>query len=116
LRRRRGLVEVADACNSRYWQWALDVLHHWRDCAAAPGTFAGTGITHASELDLSRFRHLSEKDARLLRDEVELECDTFLTIERKLVTHASHLRRITGLEVLRPPQLAQHLQPAIGLL
>jgi hypothetical protein len=39
-----------------------------------------------------------------------------LTIERRLAKNAAHLGRVTGLTVLRPPELAEHLEPAIGLL
>ncbi len=36
----------------------------------------------------SRFGYLSRKDAALIRDAVLLECDTFLTLDRKLARNA----------------------------
>jgi hypothetical protein len=47
---------------------------------------------------------------------VELEPDTFLTIENKLVKRGIHFCRLTGLEVPRSPDVAANLEPTIGLV
>jgi hypothetical protein len=109
-----SLREVQDRADRRYLLWAFDVLDHWEACiteAASP--FSGRGLVAAKRLDESpdRFGYLSEKDRALLRDAVALECDTFLTIERKLPANADHLGRILGIQVVRPPELWKPLRP-----
>jgi hypothetical protein len=106
-----SLKEVDNAGDRRYLGWAYDVLDHWHAAVARPDAFEGWGHSAAVRLSQPRFGYLSREDAALVRDALALECDTFLTVERKLVTNADHLRRETGLVVLRPPEFWELLLP-----
>ena len=109
-----SLAEVAAAGRvPGYFRWALDVLDHWEACLSAydGDAFSGSGETLARRLDGPAFGYLSEKDRRLLRDAVILECDAFLTMERKLPKNAGHIRHEVGLWVMRPSQWWAQLEP-----
>lgn len=67
--------------------------------------FDGSGARLAARLSERRFGYLSAKDKRLLRDATELECDAFLTMEKKLARQAEHLRAELEIRVLRTPRL-----------
>ena len=62
-------------------------------------------------LDDGRFDDVSAKDKRLLRDALELECDAFLTMERKLPRVASHIESELPIRILRPPDFRALLAP-----
>ncbi len=107
-----SLQEVAARADPGYLQWAFDVLDHWESCVREPEEpFAGSGRERVRLVDTNRFGYLSTKDAALIRDAVLLECDTFLTLDRKLARNADHMSRELGLEVLRPPELYEVLRP-----
>jgi hypothetical protein len=110
-----SLAEVSAAADAPFLQWAYDVSDHSRACLDA-GPPTGVGASRAAKLDAGACDYLSAKDARLLRDAVMLDCDTFLTIERRLPRNAAHLSRILGIEVLRPPELMTVLAPHVGAL
>jgi hypothetical protein len=50
-----------------------------------------------------------------LRDAIELECDAFLTMEKKLARQAEHLRAELEIRVLRPPDYWALLEPWAAL-
>lgn len=109
-----SLGEVAAAGRvPGYLSWALDVLDHWDACLSAYGSDAmsGSGQLLAHHLDSPPFGYLGAKDRRLLRDAVELECDAFLTMERKLPKNADHIRREVGLWVASPTDWWLRVQP-----
>lgn len=107
-----SLQEVAARADPGYLQWAFDVLDHWESCVReSKDPFAGSGRERVRLVDTNRFGYLSTKDAALIRDAVLLECDTFLTLDRKLARNADHMSRELGLEVLRPPELYEVLRP-----
>jgi len=112
-----SLAEVAARGDSRFHQWAFDVLDHWEACLSGykEEAFAGTGRVLASKQDGLAFGYLSAKDRLLLRDAVELECDAFLTMERKLPRNAPHVQREVGLQILRPSQYWELLKPWAAL-
>jgi hypothetical protein len=55
-----------------------------------------------STVDDSRFSNISIKDRRLLQDALDVGCEGFLTMERRLPTRAKFVERTTGLKVVRP--------------
>jgi hypothetical protein len=68
--------------------------------AESPGsTFEGSRRRLAARLGEGQFQYLPVQDGRLARDAIELECDAFQTIERKLVRNAGHLPSKLGIKV-----------------
>jgi hypothetical protein len=120
---RRGVFEFALSENSfnevsakndhTYIRWAYDVLGHWESCLAAyrGNPFSGDGQLMAAHLDNRSFGYLGMKDRLLLQDAIALECDAFLTMDRKLAKNADHLRENTGIRVLLPTQFWMLLEP-----
>lgn len=112
-----SLLEAAAARDASYVRYTQEVAAHWASCIAYdPSPFDGSGVERVRPLDEGRCNYLSEADGRLVRDAVLLECDTFLTLEKRLARNADHLSRALGIEVLRPPDLWAVLRPhLVGL-
>jgi hypothetical protein len=103
-------ARVEASGDRRYLAWALEIRDYWQSCLdATEPPFAGWGAGRARQLDDPRFAYLSSKDRLLIRDALSLECDVFLTIEKRLARNAPHLQREIGLQVIRPPELAELL-------
>jgi hypothetical protein len=109
----RSLHEVTAKRDARYLRWALDVLDTWLITVMEYGGEAvrGDGELRAQALDEPRFGYLSRDDKALLRDAVALECDAFLTMEKRLARNAEPLRHGVGIQVLRPPDYWTMLRP-----
>jgi len=103
-------VEVHAKGDSRYLQWAYDVLDHWLASLEDSGEPRGNPAALAA-IDSSSYSYLGEGDRALLRDAIALQCDTFLTMESKLPKNASHIERTLGLRVLSPIGMWEYLQP-----
>jgi len=110
-----SFLEAAASPDPWHLLYAHEVAAHWHDCVLlGPAEFDGSGSERVRALDAGRCGYLSVGDAALIRDALLQECDTFLTIERRLATNAEHLRKMLDLEVLRPPQLWAYLQPHLA--
>lgn len=117
---RNSLQEVLDRGKHYYLQWALEMLAYWENCLAAyedeNSAFSGKGVTLSKKLRENNFGYLSTKDASLIRDAVLLECDVFLTMERKLPKNAIHIEQELGIKVLQPVVYWDLVRPWAALL
>jgi hypothetical protein len=114
-----SLKEVADRGKPDYVQWAYEMLDYWEGCLAAyedpSSAFSGEGILLSRKLQENQFGYLSAKDAALLKDAVLLECDAFLTMEKRLPKNATHIERILGIKILQPIGYWDLLRPWAAL-
>jgi hypothetical protein len=78
--------------------------------------FSGRGVELSAKLSEKHFGYLSTKDAYLIRDAVLLECDVFLTMERKLPRNSAHIEQELGIKVLQPIGYWDLLRPWAALL
>jgi hypothetical protein len=113
---RNSLKEVAGAENSRFLDWARDMLRYWEEC------LAWTGIANSSKaealcakLNTVSFAYLSAGDRALLRDAIIVACDAFLTMDFKLRKNSSHLERELKIRVLSPNDYWKLLTPWAAL-
>lgn len=113
---RNSLDEVLASRRHDYLQWALEALDYWETCLSAyrdPGAppFSGRGPRLAAQVMSAEFGYLSLKDRCLLRDALLLECDAFLTMDRRLARNALHIHRELTLRVLEPAGYWELLRP-----
>ncbi len=116
-----SLVEVHASRRRSYLQWAFEILDYWETCRSAhrdPGAppFGGRGPRLAARAMSTEFDYLSLKDRRLLGDALLLECDAFLTMDRRLARNALHIQRKLSLRVLEPAGYWELLRPWAPLL
>ncbi len=109
-----SFTEVHAKGDSRYLQWAYDVLDHWLACLGESGASCGSQAALMA-IDSGAYGYLGEADRGLLRDAIALECDTFLTMENKLPKNAGHIERTLGLRVLTPIEMWEYLKPWVAL-
>jgi|SRR5579863_7713631 len=77
---RNSLREVAKTGDSRFLDWARDMLRYWEECLAWTGVAdANRAEAVTAKLDTSGFAYLSAGDRALLRDAMIVSCDAFLT-------------------------------------
>lgn len=105
-----SFLEVARRGDSRYLQWAYDVLDHWEACLnEAPPPAAD--VKSVAAIDSTSYSYLGAGDRALLKDALFLGCNSFLTMENKLPRNADHIRRTLGLRVLSPLGMWELLRP-----
>ena len=105
-----SMKEVAARLEGRFLQWATDVRTTWN--AQSEGE---TFEPSAELLSEPRFGMISRKDRILLQEAIDLRCDAFLTMERKLPTAAEFVRREGGISILRPADFWDQLRPWAAL-
>lgn len=105
-----NLNEVAARLEGRFMQWAIDVRTTWN--AQSEGEVFGSSAEMLSE---PRFGMISRKDRALLQEAIDLRCDAFLTMERRLPTAAKFVRREAAISILRPADLWDQLRPWAAL-
>lgn len=110
-----SLCEVVDRGSHGYVQWAFEILDYWQRCLATydqqSPPFSRHGAALAGKMTKRRFGYLSRKDAELIRDALILECEAFLTMDKKLIKNAPHIDRALGLKVLAPLDYWKLLRP-----
>lgn len=105
-----NMKEVAARLEGRFLQWAIDVRTTWN--AQSEGEAFGPSAELLSE---PRFGMISRKDRVLLQEAIDLRCDAFLTMERKLATAAEFVRREAAISILRPADFWDQLRPWAAL-
>lgn len=110
-----SFAEVQAKGDSRYLQWAYDVLDRWLACLAESGEDLHGNPNVLAAIGTKSYEYLSESDRALLNDALALECDTFLTMENKLPKNAAHIEKTLGLRVLTPIEMWNHIQPWAAL-
>lgn len=105
-----ALREVSERSHARYAAWVTDVMDTWlaRSACQAPAQ-PEDALRHR------RFGMISAKDRLLLQDALDLRCDAFITMERRLPATAAFVRSQTGLQVLRPTAYWELLRPWAAL-
>ena len=106
-----SLREVAAKGDTRYLQWAYDVLDHWQICLEESGPPSLKGQTIGAKLKTTSFDYLGDGDRSLLLDAVTLECDAFLSCDRKLIKNSHHIQAEIAILVFTPIQHWQMLEP-----
>jgi hypothetical protein len=109
-----SFLEVQGKGDSRYLQWAYDVLDHWLACLDESEEPCGNPAALAA-IDSNSHDYLGAGDRALLKDAIALECDAFLTMETKLPKNAGHIERTLGIRVLSPIEMWESLQPWAAL-
>jgi hypothetical protein len=111
---RNSFIEVHAKGDSRYLQWAYDVLDHWLAGLEEVGDLRGNPVA-LTAIDSISYSYLGKGDRALLEDAIALECDTFLTMENNLTKNAGHIERTLSLRVLSPIEMWEYLQPWAAL-
>ena len=109
-----SLVEVRGKGDSRYVQWAYDVLDHWLACLDGPEGPCGSAAALAA-IDSNSYDYLGAGDRALLKDAIALGCDAFLTMENKLSKNADHIERTLGIRILSPIEMWDYIRPWAAL-
>ena len=115
-----SFYEVSDSGNLSYIDWAFEVQNYWTQLlngydASNSEPFDGHGVAMDQKLNSGRFGFLSRKDFLLVRDAVLLECDAFLTLDKKLVKNRVFIEKELGLKVVQPIDFWEMLQPWAAL-
>lgn len=94
--------------------WLCEVVHYTRSFHEEIGP-SPESKTIATRFDELKFGYLGGGDRVLLKDAVLMECDSFLTMERKLPRNAVHIERELGIRVLTPITYWERLRPWAAL-
>jgi hypothetical protein len=92
-----SLREVVDRGRRGYTQWVHDVGDTWLVQSH------GYNVPQwGRKFEHRRFGMISAKDRILLQDAIDLGCDAFMTMEKRLPKNAGFIEKWTGLRVMRP--------------
>lgn len=115
---KNSIKEVRAKHDKNYLNYAFELLDHWitfADSYENGMMFTGDGYSKFRRIDKKMFGYLSKKDKLLIYDAVNLECDTFLTMEEKLARNAKHVKDNLDLRILRPFEYWKLLKPWAAL-
>ena len=115
-----SVKEVSQKDDPKYLLWAFGVMQYWesvlggyRDHGLSPLT--GNGVHTATMLESPAFGYLSKKDKTLLVDALILECDAFITLDRRLFRNRHHFESQVPLRILEPLTFWELLKPWAGM-
>lgn len=109
-----SFVEVRRKGDSRYLQWAYDVLDHWLSCLDESEELCGSS-TALTAINSNSYDYLGAGDRALLGDAIALGCDAFLTMENKLPKNARHIESTLGIRILSPIEMWECIRPWAAL-
>jgi hypothetical protein len=109
-----SLQEAQAKLDPYHMQWFYEIAQYARPDIQA------TGPTPESEalsnrVNEPRFGYLGEGDRVLLQDAILLQCDSFLTMERRLPLNRLHIEAELGIRVLTPVSYWNLLRPWAAL-
>lgn len=109
-----SLDEAAAKGDPPHAAWVYEIADYARSFLQQPFS-SNLSMDAALRLDDAKFGYLSTKDRLLLRDAAALQCDAFLTMERRLPKCADHVLRETGVQILTPISYWALLRPWAAL-
>jgi hypothetical protein len=109
-----SMQEARQKRDPGHMQWLCDIAGHSEICLENEGPTAESEVL-AARFDEPKFGYLSEKDKLLLRQAINLRCEAFLTVERRLPCNAAHIERELGILVLTPVTHWKMLRPWAAL-
>jgi hypothetical protein len=109
-----SLQEAHDKGDPGHMKWLWDIADHSEACLEDDGPTAGSEAL-AARLDEPKFGYLSNKDRLLLQQAINLRCEAFLTVERRLPRNTAHLKRELGIRILTPIMHWEMLRPWAAL-
>jgi hypothetical protein len=106
--------EAAAKGDAGHLQWLFEIDNYARafldEVGASPQSRA-----LAARVAEPKFGYLGVGDRILLQDAIFFQCDSFLTMERKLPKNAAHIQRELGIRVLTPIGYWEMLRPWAAL-
>lgn len=107
-------MEAEAKRDSAHLQWLFEIANYARPFLEETGPTPRSRAL-ADLLSEPRFGYLGQGDRKLLADAIFFQCDSFLTVERKLPKNASHIRRELGIRILTPVSYWDQLRPWAAL-
>jgi hypothetical protein len=93
-----SMAEAAAMGDTQNLQWLHEVAEYARHCLQTHGWAHGRVVRLAE----GGYGYLAQSDGQLLEDALELGCDGFLTIDRRLWRNREHLGRQAEMRLLTP--------------
>jgi hypothetical protein len=109
-----SFIEVQRRGDTRYLQWAYEVLDHSLACLEVSGE-PRVNARALAVIDSVSFNYLGAGDRALIKDALTFGCDAFLTMENKLPKVAAHIHKVLGIRVFSPIEMWEILRPWAAL-
>ncbi|MEA2875552.1 MAG: hypothetical protein QOF14_748 [Hyphomicrobiales bacterium] len=107
-------AEVEAKQNDAHLRWLFEIDNYSRTFLDETGP-SPESVALAARLDEPKFGYLGAGDRVLLQDAIFFQCDSFLTVERKLPKNAAHIEGELGIRVLTPVTYWTLLRPWAAL-
>lgn len=106
---KNSFIEVQHRGDTRYLQWAYEVLDHWLACFEVSGE-PRVNARALAVIDSVSFNYLGAGDRALIKDALTFGCDAFLTMENKLPKVAAHIHKMLDIRVFSPIEMWEILR------